>query len=118
MPVNPLLKRRQFPDLVQIELAWLCHRAFDRDTPWRGPQRLGVFGRLLFTRAELIVVVVTGDIFERRLRLSSAERTLRDRAERTRRTRDAGQSRHAGEESTPVHVGVPGRDFGRTDFGC
>ena len=76
MPVDALFERRHFHDFGQVENLVLRHRTLDRDAPRRSLQVAGILGRLVFTGAELIVIVVAGDVLERRGLFIGAERAF------------------------------------------
>jgi hypothetical protein len=54
----------------------LADRALHGDTPGRGLQAAGVFGRLVFAGAEFVEIVVAGDVLEGRRLFIGAERAF------------------------------------------
>jgi len=60
--VDALLERRQLHDFINAKLARLGYVSFNGDGPRRGLEVRGVLGGLLFAGAELVEVVVVGDV--------------------------------------------------------
>ena len=76
MPVDAFLERRQFQNFVHRELARLVYFALDRDCPRRSPEILGVLGWIALVGAELVEIIVGGDVPVRRLFFGGAEEAL------------------------------------------
>src|ERR1039457_3990000 len=120
MPVHPLLQRRQRQDLFHSELARLVAQAFHADRPGRGLEVLGVLRGVAFIRAELVVVVVRGDVLIGVLLLAHRVLALLHvgqfrPGQQLPRTQERG--RHPGQKVAPVHVNMFRRDLGITDIG-
>src|SRR5581483_6842981 len=80
MPVNALFQRVRFQNAVNVERERLLHQAFHADRPWTRAEVARQPGGLILVGAELVVVVVIGDVLERRLLLARAEGALTNRA--------------------------------------
>lgn len=72
-PVNPLLRRRDFQEVVERENFRLVDQAFDRNRPAVGLEVRRLHRDLLLVRGELVEIVVMRDVPERGLRLVHGE---------------------------------------------
>src|SRR5690606_36451861 len=73
-PVDPLLEGDERQQLLDVVDPGLRDRALDPDTPWPRLQAMGMGRRIALARAELVEVVVAGDVLVGRARLVDRER--------------------------------------------
>ena len=67
--IDALFEREPSQQRVDVDDLRPAHLTFDGDRPRARSQRAGPFGRVALLGAELVEVVVRGDVAERRLRL-------------------------------------------------
>src|SRR6185312_5566405 len=79
--VDSLFQRRQLHDAVDVQGLRLLDHAFYADCPWPGAKTLGQSSRRVLIRAELVIVVVICDVFERGRSLRGAVLALYDSAQ-------------------------------------
>ena len=120
--VDALLEGRGLDEILDRELARLSDHPVDLHRPGRGLEGLGLCGRIVLAGAELVIIVVAGDVLPARLLLVRGERALggiqgrgaQALRQRRRCQRQTGGARHP---LAAVEIDLPGRDLGGQDIG-